>query len=77
MSSMSKTHYLRCNSLHLLPKFASKTKKSQVGNGKYVSILFIIRVTLDINLYRFEIFTLMSEIHEKVNSVLGKGICFS
>ena len=32
-SFMSKSHYLHCKSLHLLPKFASKTQRIQVGNG--------------------------------------------
>ena len=32
-SFMSKSHYLRCKSLYLLPKFASKTQRIQVGNG--------------------------------------------
>ena len=32
-SFMSKSHYLQCKSLHLLPKFASKTQRIQVRNG--------------------------------------------
>ena len=40
-SLMSKSHYLRCKSLHSLPKFASKTQRIQVGNGQYISVLFI------------------------------------
>ena len=28
-----KTHYLRCESLHSSPKFASKTKNIQAGNA--------------------------------------------
>ena len=31
---MSKSDYLCCKSLHLLPKFASKTQRIQVGNGQ-------------------------------------------
>ena len=31
-SFMSKSHYLRHKSLHLLPKFTSKTQRIQVGN---------------------------------------------
>ena len=46
-SFMSKSHYLHCKSLHSLPKFASKTQKIQVGNGQYVSVLFIIRIIID------------------------------
>ena len=62
-SFMSKSHYLRCKSLHSLPKFASKTQRIQVGNGKYINVLFIIAKVIDIHGHRLEIFTLVSEIH--------------
>ena len=32
-SIMSKSHYLCCKSIHLLPKLISKTQRIQVGNG--------------------------------------------
>ena len=70
-SYMSKSHYLRCKCLHALPKFASSTQRIQVGNGQYVSVLFVIPVIVDIHGHRFEIFTLVSEIHENVDLVLG------
>ena len=70
-SFMSKTLYLRCKLLHSLPKFASKTQRIQVGNGQYVSVLFIIPVLIDIHDHRFEIFALVSEIHENIDLVLG------
>ena len=63
-SVISKTHYLRCKSLHSSPKFASKSTNIQVGNGQNVCVLFIIPVILDIHGNRFEKFTFMSEIHE-------------
>ena len=69
--SMSKSHYLRCKSLHSLPKFAIKTQRIQVGNGQYVNVLFIILIIIDIYGHRLEIFTLVSEIHENVDLVLG------
>ena len=59
-----------CKSLHSLPTFASKTQRIQVGNGQYVSVLFIIPVIVDIHVHRFEIYTLVSEIHENVDLVL-------
>ena len=68
---MPKMHYLRCKSLPSLPEFASKTQRIQVGNGQYVSLLFIIPIIIDIHGHRFEIFTLVSEIHENVDLVLG------
>ena len=69
-SFMSKSYYLHCKALHLLPKFASKTQRIQVGNGQHVSVLFIIPV-IEIAGHRFEVYTLVSEIHENVDLVLG------
>ena len=70
-SFMSKSHYLIYKSLHSLPKFASKTQRLQVGNGQYISAVFIMPIVIDIHGFRFEIFTLVSEIHENVDLVLG------
>ena len=74
---MSKSNYLHCKSLHPLPKFASGTQRIQVGNGQFISILFIISVIIDIHSHRFEIYTLVSEIHENVYLVLGIQISSS
>ena len=52
-------------------KFTSSTKRIQVGNGQYVGMLFIIPVIITIKNHRFEIFTLVSEIHENVDLVFG------
>ena len=68
---MSKSHYLCCKSLHLLPKFTSKTQRIQVGNGQYVSILFIIPIIIDMHGHRFKIYTSVSEIHKNIDIVLG------
>ena len=54
-----------------LPKFTSHTHRIQVGNGQYVGVLFVIPVIIDIHGHRFEIYTLVSEIHENVDLVLG------
>ena len=70
-SFMSKSFYMQCKSLHSLPKFASKTQRIQVGNGQCVSVLFIIPVIIDVHGHRFEIYTLVSEIHENVDLFLG------
>ena len=70
-SFMSKSHYLRCKLLHSLPKSASKTQRIQVGSGQYVSVLFIIPIVTDVHDHRFELFTLVSEIHENVDLVSG------
>ena len=70
-SFVSKSHYLHCKSLHLFPKFALKHTKIQVGNGQFVSVLFIIPIIINIHDHRFEIFMLVSEIHENVDVVTG------
>ena len=70
-SFMSKSHYLRCKFFHSSPKFASKTQRMQVGNRQYIRMLFIIPIAINIHGHRFEIFTLVSEIHENVDLVLG------
>ena len=70
-SYMSKSYFMQCKSLHTLPKFTSHTQRIQVGNGQYVGELFVIPVILTIQKHRFEICTLVSEIHENVDLVLG------
>ena len=70
-SFMSKSFYMQCKSLHSLPKFASRTQRIQVGNSQCVSVFFTILVIIDIHGHRFEIYTLVSEIHENVDLVLG------
>ena len=68
-SYMLKSYYLRCKDD--LPKFASKTQRIQVGNGQYVGVLFVIPVSIEINGHRLELFTLVSEIYDNVDMVLG------
>ena len=68
---MSKPHYLCCKSLPSLPKCASRTQRIQVGNGQFLSVLFVIPIIIDIHGHRFEIYTLVSEIHENLDLVLG------
>ena len=70
-SYMSKYYYLRCKVLHDLPKFASKTQRIQVGNGQYVGVLFVIPVLVEICGHRLEVFTLVSEIFDNVDMILG------
>ena len=70
-SYMSKSYYFRCKSLHSLPKFASKMQRIEVGNGQYISVFLIIPVVIDIQCHNFEVFTLVSEIYENVDLVLG------
>ena len=58
-------------SLHDLPKFASKTQRIQVGNGQYVGVLSVILAIIEISGHRLEVFTLVSEIFDNVDMVLG------
>ena len=68
---VSKSYYLRCKALHDLPKFASKTQRIHVGNGQYIGVLFVIPVIVEICGHRLEMFTLVSEIFDNVDMVLG------
>ena len=52
-------------------EISSNTQRIQVGNGQYVSVLFIIQVIIDIHGHIFEIFTLESEIHDNEDLVMG------
>ena len=70
-SYMSKSYYLRCKVLQNLPKFTSKTQRIQVGNGQYVGVLFVIPVIVGICSHRLEVFTLVSEIFDNSDMVLG------
>ena len=70
-SFMSKSCYLDCKSLHSLPKVTSKMQRIWVGNGHYISVLFIMLIIVDIHGHRFEIYALVSEKHENVDLVSG------
>ena len=43
----------------------------QMGNGQCVAVLFVIPVVIDVYDQGFEVFTLVSEIHDNVDLVLG------
>ena len=47
------------------------TTRIQVANGQYVGVLFVIPVIMTIQKHSVETFTLMSEIHENVDLVIG------
>ena len=68
---MSKSYYLRCKALYDLPKFASKTQRIHVGNGQYLGALFVIPVIVEIYSHTLEVFTIVSEIFDNVDMVLG------
>ena len=62
---------MQCKALHSLPEFPSKTQRIQVGNDQCISVLFIIPVIIDVHGHKFEIYTLVLEVHENVDLVLG------
>ena len=68
---MSKSYFMRYKSLHSLPKFTSTRTRIHVQNRQYVGVLFVIPVIMTFQKHRFEIFTLVSEIHENVDLVIG------
>ena len=70
-SYMSKSFYMKSRKLHVLPKFTPSTQRIQVGNGQYVAVLFIIPVIIEVHEHIFEVFTLVTEIHDNVDLVLG------
>ena len=52
----------------MLAMFSSTIQRIQVGNGQYVTVLFVIPIIIDIYGHRFEVFT---EIQDNVDLVLG------
>ena len=40
-------------------------------NGQYVNVLFVIPIIINVHRHRFEILTLVSEIHDNVDLVMG------
>ena len=57
--------------MHKFPKFQSATKHLQVGNGALVPALFIIPLVFKIQGHIFEVYTLVSEIQDKMDLILG------
>ena len=62
---------MRSRILNTLPEFAPNAQRIQVGNGQYVAVLFIIPVIIEIHGHIFEVFTVVSEIHDNIDLVLG------
>ena len=46
-------------------------QRVQVGNGQCLAVLSVIPVVIDVYGHRYEVFTLVSEIHDNVDLVLG------
>ena len=57
--------------LHKFPKFQSAIRHLQVGNGALVPALFVIPLVFKIQGHIFEVYTLVSEIQDKMDLILG------
>ena len=73
-SYMSKAFYMSHPHLHLFPKFQSAIRHLQVGNGALVPALFVIPLLFKIQGHIFEVYTLVSEIQDKMDLILGVKI---
>ena len=70
-SYMSKGFYMRHPHLHKYPKFNSTVRNLQVGNGELVATLFVIPFVFKIGKHLFEVYTLVSEIQQNMDIILG------
>ena len=70
-SYMSKAFYMRHPHLHKYPKFNSTVKNLQVGNGDLVATLFVIPFVFKVCRHLFEVYTLVSEIQQNMDIILG------
>ena len=68
---MSKAFYMCHEHLHQFPNFQSAIRHLQVGNGVLVPALFVIPFVLKIQGHKFEVYTLVSEIQDKMDLILG------
>ena len=70
-SYMSTAYYMHHPHLHHFPKFQSAIRHLQVGNGALVPALFVIPLLFKIKGHKFEVYTLVSEIQDKMDFILG------
>ena len=70
-SYMSKGFYMRHPHLHKYPKCNSTIRNLQVGNGELVAAPFVIPFVFKIGKHLFEIYTLVSEIQQSMDLILG------
>ena len=68
---MSKAFYMQHPHLHKFPKFQSATRHLQVENGALVPALFVTPLVFKIQGHIFEVYTLVSEIQDKMDLILG------
>ena len=70
-SYMAKAFYMHHPHLHHFLNFHSAIRHLQVGNGTLVPALFVIPLLFKIQGHIFEVYTLVSEIQDKMDLILG------
>ena len=70
-SYVSKAFYMRHPYLHKYLKFNSAIRNLQVGNGELVATLFVIPFVFKVGKHLFEAYTLVSEIRQNMDIILG------
>ena len=70
-SYMSKGFCMRHPHLHKYPNFNSTVRNLQVGNGELVATLFVIPFVFKIGKHLFEVYTLVPEIQQNMDIILG------
>ena len=70
-SYVSKGFYMRHPHLHKYSKFNSMIRNLQVGNGELVVTLFVISFVFKVGNHLFEVYTLVSEIQQNMDIILG------
>ena len=53
----------------------SRTKKLLVQDDDYICVLFVTPVVTNLHEYRFEVYTLVSEIHVNMDMVMQIKLC--
>ena len=70
-SYVSKTFYMRHPYLHKYLKSNSAIRNLQVGNGELVATLFVIPFVFKVGKHLFKVYTLVSEIQQNMDIILG------
>ena len=70
-SYMSKGFYMRHPHLHKYPKFNLTVRNLQVGTGELVATLFVIPFVFKVGNHLFEVYTLVLEIQQNMDIILG------
>ena len=70
-SYMSEAYYMSHPICTIFQNFQSATRYLQVGNGALVQSLLVFPLVFKIQGHKFEVYTLVSEIQDKMDLILG------